>query len=139
MGGACTKHDRDVNAFHVHRVQHRLRVFAATLCFRANLASKLFVAVVCLLPSYLGKALALRTVDVRRKHLALETPHARVRTIRDIGKLRGALFEPWLDISCPQIMWLLHMNVTVHDLETLLHLLPRIDWLRAEPVVSISR
>jgi hypothetical protein len=46
MGGACAKHDRDVDSFHVHRVQHRLRVFAAALFFRANLTSKLLVPVV---------------------------------------------------------------------------------------------
>src|SRR5439155_18592119 len=97
------------DAFHVHGVQHCLRVFAAALCFRANLASKLLVAVVCLLPSYFSQALAFRAIDVGRKHFALKTPHARARAIRDIGKLRRALFELWLDIPGPQIMRLLYM------------------------------
>src|SRR5215471_4987089 len=121
MRGACAKHDRDVDAFHVHSVDHRLRVFAAALCFRPNLASKLLVAVVCLPPSYLGQALPFRAIDVGRKYLALKTPHARAGAIRDIGKLRGTLFKLWLDIPGPQIMRLLHVNVTVHDLETPLH------------------
>ena len=102
-------------------MQHCLRVFAAALFFRANLASKLLVAVVCLLPSYFGQALAFRAIDVGRKHFALKTPHARARAIRDIGKLWGALFKLWLDIPGPQIMRLLHVNVTVHHLKALFH------------------
>src|SRR5262245_52770183 len=124
MRGACAKHDRDVDAFHVHSVQHRLRVFAAALCFGPNLASKLLVAVVCLPPSYLGQALPFRAIDVSRKHLALKTPHARAGAIRDIGKLRSTLFELWLDILGPQIMRLRHMDVTVYDLKALLHCTP---------------
>src|SRR5262245_26256751 len=124
MGGACAKHDGDVDSFHLHGVQHRLRLFAAALLVRANLASKRLVAVVCHLPSYFGQALPLRAIDVSRKHLALKTPHARARAIRHIGKLRGALFELWLDISGPQITRLRHMDVTVYDLKVLLHCTP---------------
>ena len=60
MGGACAKHDRDVDAFHVHSVQHGLGVFAAPLFFRANIASELLVAVVCLVASYFSEALPFR-------------------------------------------------------------------------------
>src|SRR5262245_64536242 len=79
------------------------------------------MAVVCLPPSYFGQALPLWTVDEGRKYFALKTPHARARAIRDVGKLRGAILELWLDIPGPQIMRLLHVNVAVHDLEALLH------------------
>ena len=94
-------------------VRSGLRLFAAALFFRANLASKLLMAIMRLLASYFGQALPFRAIDVGRKHLALKTPHARARAIRDIGKLRGALFELWLNIPGPQIMRLPYMNVTV--------------------------
>src|SRR5262249_46840717 len=100
---------------------HRLRVFAAALCFRPNLASKLLVAVVCLPPSYLGQALPFRAIGVGREYLALKTPHARAGAIPGYCKLRGRLFKLWRAILVPQIMRLLHVNVTVHDLEALLH------------------
>src|SRR5262245_16222139 len=121
MGGAGAKHDRDIDAFHIHGVKHRLGVFAAALFFRANLVSKLLVAIVCLLPSYSGQALSFRAIDVGRKHLAFKTPHTRARAIRDIGKLRSALFELWLDVPGPQIVRLLHVDITVHYLIALLH------------------
>jgi len=121
MGGACAKHDRDVDAFHVHSVQHGLGVFAATLFFRANIASELLVAVVCLVASYFSEALPFRAIDVSGKHLPFKTPDAWARAVRDIGKLRSAVFELRLDIPGPQITRLLHVNVTVHDFKAVLH------------------
>ena len=59
---------------------------------------------------------ALRAVEEGRKHLAFELPPVAVRAV-DRREARRAAPEPGLQIPVPQIVWLVDVDVAVHDLE----------------------
>jgi hypothetical protein len=62
---------------------------------------------------------ALGAIEEGREHLAFELPSVAVRAV-DRREARRAVLEPGLQVPVPQVVWLVDVDVAVHDLEAAL-------------------
>src|SRR5207248_6455931 len=113
------KDDGDVDAFAVHRLQHRQRIVAGQILGRIAIAAGGYVTDARLVLAHAGQAPPLGTVEERREDLAVEAPALEIGAFDGL-EARRAIAERRLHVALPEIARLDHVDVAVHHLEAVL-------------------
>ena len=106
VGRPRPEQDADVDALDVHGLQHVLRWRAATHALPAGGPQ-----------AQRPGALSLRPVDIRREDLAI---HLRAHLPLGVRHRCDPATELWIEVVVPQVPWLDHVEIAVHDAHPLL-------------------